>query len=150
MKHKADIVIDADRATVWQLFDDPDNLKKWQPTLKSFTHRSGVQGHPDAVSELVFDERGRDVPMTLTITARREQAFLGGTYESAWGTVVVFNLFEDFGHEKTRWVVNSNYRFRGLMKIMALFTRAAILRRVDDDLHRFKLLVESATARELS
>jgi uncharacterized protein YndB with AHSA1/START domain len=35
VKHKAEIVIDADRATVWQLFDDPENLKKWQPTLKS-------------------------------------------------------------------------------------------------------------------
>ncbi len=150
MKHKAEIVIDADRATVWQLFDDPENLKKWQPTLKSLTHRSGVPGHPDAVSELVFDERGREVSMTRTITARREQAFLGGTYESQHGTVVVFNLFEDDGPEKTRWIVNTRYRFKGFMKLMALFMRSAILRRTEDDLNRFKLLVESATAREPS
>lgn len=146
MKHKAEILIDADRATVWQLFDDPENLKKWQPTLKSIAHCSGVPGHPDAVSELVYHERGRDVSMTLTITARREQVFLGGTVESGSGTVVVFNLFEDFGHEKTRWIVNTRYRFRGLMKIMALFLHGTLLRRTEDDLNRFKLLVESNTA----
>ncbi len=146
MKHKAEILIDADLATVWRMFDDPDNLAKWQPTLKSFTHKSGVPGQPDAVSELVYDERGKDVVMTETITARRDGNFLGGTYESDWGTVVVFNHFEEIEDGKTRWTSNLNYRFEGFMKIMALFMQRSIRHRSDRDMNRFKLLVETETA----
>lgn len=146
MKHKTEIVIDASRAIVWRLFDDPDRLMQWQPALKSFTHKSGKPGQPDAISELVYDENGRDVIMTETITARREPDFLGGTYESKWGTVIIFNRFEATEDGKTRWIVNTNYSFRGFMKIMALFMRKSIIRRTETDLNRFKLLVETEIA----
>ena len=146
MKHKTEILIDADLATVWRMFDDPDSMAKWQPTLKSFTHRSGVPGQPDAVSELVYDENGRDVVMTETITARREEGFLGGTYESDWGTVVVFNHFEETDQGKTRWTSSLNYSFKGVMKIMALFMHKSIRNRSDRDMNRFKLFVETDTA----
>ena len=146
MKHKAEILIDADLATVWRMFDDPDNMTKWQPTLKSFTHRSGTPGQPDAVSELVYDEDGREVVMTETITARREPYFLGGTYESKWANVVIVNHFEETEDGATRWTMNSKYGFKGFMKIMALFVRNSICDRSDTDMNRFKLLVETAVA----
>jgi uncharacterized protein YndB with AHSA1/START domain len=146
MKHKTEILIYADRATVWRMFDDPDNLTKWQPTLKSFTHKTGTPGQPDAVSELIYDENGRQVVMLETITARREPEFLGGSYESNWGTVVIFNQFEESDDGKTRWISNMNYQFRGFMKIMAFFMRKSICNRSDRDMNRFKLLVETAVA----
>ncbi len=146
MKHKSEILIDADRATVWRLFDDPDNMTKWQPTLKSFTHKSGNPGQPEAVSELIYDEKGREVAMTETITARREPDFLGGTYESKWGTVIIFNRFEETDDGKTRWVTNTNYMFRGFMKVMAFFMRKSICSRTNDDMNRFKLMVETELA----
>ena len=146
MKHKAEIVIDADLPTVWSMFDDPDNMMKWQPTLKSFTHKSGTPGQPDAISELVYDENGREIIMTETITARREPSFLGGIYESNWGTVIILNRFEETADGKTLWVVNSNYVFKGIMKIMALFMRKSICSRSDTDMNRFKLLVETQVA----
>ena len=146
MKHKAEILIDADLATVWRMFDDPDNMAKWQPALKSFTHRSGIPGQPDAVSELVYDENGKNVVMTETITARRDESFLGGSYESDWGTAVVFNHFEETAEGKTRWTSNLNYRFKGFMKIMALFMHRSIRNRSDRDMNRFKLFVETEAA----
>lgn len=146
MKHKTEIVIDAELATVWRMFDDPDNMTKWQPTLKSFTHKSGTPGQPDAVSELVYDENGRDVVMTETISARRERNFLGGIYESKWANVVIFNHFEETEGGGTRWTCSVNYRFKGFMKIMAFFMRKSICDRSDNDLNRFKLLVETAVA----
>ncbi len=150
MKHKTEVLIDADRATVWRMFDNPHNMTKWQPTLKSFTHKSGTPGQPDAVSELVYDENGRDVVMTETITARREPDFLGGTYETKWGTVIIFNHFEDTGDSKTRWVSNVNYIFKGFMKIMALFMRKSIFSRNDTNMNHFKLLVETEVANKPS
>ncbi|MCP4299627.1 MAG: SRPBCC family protein [Gammaproteobacteria bacterium] len=150
MKHKTEVLIDADRATVWRMFDNPHNMTKWQPTLKSFTHKSGTPGQPDAVSELVYDENGRDVVMIETITARREPDFLGGTYETKWGTVIIFNHFEDTGDSKTRWVSNVNYIFKGFMKIMALFMRKSIFSRNDTNMNHFKLLVETEVANKPS
>jgi len=146
MKHKAEIIIDADLDTVWKYFDDPDNLTKWQPTLKSFTHKSGTPGQPDAVSELVYDENGREVVMTETITARREPYFLGGTYESKWANVAIVNHFEEIADNKTLWSMNTKYGFKGFMKIMALFMHKSICARSDTDMNRFKLLVETAVA----
>jgi carbon monoxide dehydrogenase subunit G len=146
MKHKAEIVINADRATVWRKFDNPNNLTKWQPTLKSFTHKIGTPGHLDAISELVYDEKGHEVIMTETITARREGVFRGGTYQSKLATVVVFNHFEDTEDGKTRWVSNVNYIFKGVMKLMAFFMRKSICNRTDSDMNRFKLLLETELA----
>jgi len=148
MKHKTEILIDADRDTVWRFFDNPDNMTRWQPTLKSFTHISGTPGQADAVSELVYDENGREVVLTETITARREPEFLGGTYESKWGTVVIVNLFEQTGDRQTRWSSNTNHVFKGFMKVMALFMRKSICDRIDADMQRFKLLVETELAKE--
>jgi len=146
MKHKAEIIIDADRDTVWKMFDSTENMPKWQPTLKSFTHKSGRPGHPDAVSELVYDENGREITMTETITARREPEFLGGSYASDWGSVVIVNRFDDLGDGRTRWVSNSNHAFKGFMKILALFARRSICRRLESDMNRFKLMVETELA----
>ena len=64
MKTKFDVLIDADRDAVWATFDDADNIAKWQPTLKSFTHKSGTAGEVGAVAELVYEENGR--PLVLS------------------------------------------------------------------------------------
>ena len=146
MKLKTEVIIDADRDTVWRLFDNPDNLSKWQPTLKSFTHKAGNPGQSDSVSELVYDEKGREVVMTETITARREPDFLAGTYESKWGSAVVVNHFENTGDGQTRWVGYWNHRFRGVMKILSLFMAGSIRKRSQDDMQRFKLFVETELA----
>lgn len=150
MKHKTEVLIDADRDTVWRCFDNPDNMTKWQPTLRSFRHVSGTPGQPDAVSELVYDENGREVVLTETITARREPEFLGGTYDSTWGTVVIMNFFEQTDDGRTRWSSSSNHQFKGWMKFLALFMAKSICSRIDSDMQRFKLLVETEVAREQS
>ena len=72
MKFRNEIVIDADQQSVWAAFDDPENIKAWQPTLESFAQKSGERGQPGSVAELVYDENGRKVRLVETITERRE------------------------------------------------------------------------------
>lgn len=69
MKMKYEAQIKAGRDLVWATFDNPDNISRWQPTLKSFVHQAG---QPGSVSELIYDENGRKVVMTETVTERRE------------------------------------------------------------------------------
>lgn len=146
MKIKNEITIDAERQTVWREFDDPDNLAQWQPTLKSLAHKSGTPGQPGAVSELVYEEDGRDVITIETITEKRAPDLMAGNYDSKRSTAIVVNHFETVGSEQTRWVVYANHHFRGIFKYVGLFLRKSISGRTDAWMQRFKLLVESRAA----
>ena len=146
MKFRNVVLIEAGQQFTWDMFVDPANLRHWQPTLKSVTLKSGVASEPGAVSELVFDEDGREVIMTQTITEKRAPDFLAGSYDSAWSTAHVVNHFTSIDDNLTRWTVYSRHNFKGLMKIMSLFVRNSIEERNDDWLQRFKLLVESRAA----
>lgn len=148
MKTSNKITIDADAETVWREFDNAENLLKWQSNLKSFTHKSGPAGEPGSVTELVYDENGRKVIMTETMTEKRRPDLMASRYESTWGTGIVVNHFENLGDKQTRWSIYANHRFKGLMKIMGIFARKSICGRTDDWMQRFKLLVESNAAND--
>lgn len=142
MKTRHEVLIDAPRDVVWALFDDPESMPDWQPTLRSITPKEGTPGQPGAVAELVYDENGREVRMIETITERREPDFTACIYTSRFGKTIIVNHFEDAG-DQTRWVVYANHFFKGMMKLMSIFFAKSIRERTENDLQRFKLLVES-------
>jgi hypothetical protein len=148
MKVKFEQIIEAARDNVWSAFDNPDNMQKWQPTLVSVKHKTGRPGQPDAESELVYNENGRQIVLTETITERRAPAFMAGVYESCWGKALIFNHFEVIDAHTTRWISWCNFRFTGLMRFLSLFLAGSIRRRTEADMGRFKLLVETELAND--
>jgi len=52
VKYTCDITINQPIDVVIALFDDPDNMKEWQPGLISFEPFSGEPGQPGAKSRL--------------------------------------------------------------------------------------------------
>jgi len=70
MKFQYEAVINRSRDEVWKLFDNPDNMKKWQPTLKKFEPQSGKPGQVGAVSKLTYEENGRAIVLIETISRR--------------------------------------------------------------------------------
>jgi uncharacterized protein YndB with AHSA1/START domain len=148
MKMKYEAEIHASRDFVWETFDNPDNLKRWQPTLESFTHRAGGPGQPGAVYELIYNEKGKKVVMTETVTERRKPQFMAGTYDNARATTLIVNHFEEIDDATTRFVSYTNMKFKGIMKIMSLFFAKSTRARAEADLDRFKLLVETEAAGE--
>lgn len=148
MKIRFELIIDADRDTVWDAFHNADNISRWQPTLKSFTHKSGAPGEIGAVSELIYAESDGDMIMTETITEIRRPDFIASIYEAKWSKSIVVNHFETLGNNQTLWVNHARHEFRGLMKLMAPFIRKSICKRSENDMQRFKLLVESQIASE--
>lgn len=146
MKTRHEVLIDAPRDVVWAAFDNPDNMLRWQPTLRSFEHTAGTAGQPGATTALLYDEDGREVRMTETITERREPDFMASVYTTEWGKTIIVNHFEDAGDGRTRWVMYANHFFKGVMKIISVFRAGALKNRTDNDLQRFKLLVESEQA----
>ena len=146
MKIRSEVIIDAEPKTVWRMLDNPDNLKKWQPTLKSVRLISGARGQPGAISELIYDENGREVRMIEHLTERREPHFMAGSYASDWGKAIVVNHFEDVGKGRTRWVAWWNQTPRGFRRFLSPFMKRSLAKRIDDDLQRFKLMVETESA----
>jgi hypothetical protein len=128
---------------VWKAFDNPDNLRRWQPTLVSFERVSGEPGQPGAVSRLTYREDGRLIVLTETITIRREPEEFGGTYESDMATNVILNQFSPLGPWGTRWMVSVDFTFRGIWRLLGPLFRRAIRRRTEVDLERFKAMLEA-------
>ena len=54
--------------------------------------------------------------------------------------------FESIDENTTRWTSWRNFSFKGFMKIMTLFIAGTIHKRTEDDMHRFKLMVETDEA----
>ena len=150
MKSKYELIIDADRAAVWDAYDNVDNLKRWQPTLSSYEHKSGDPGAPGSVAELIYDENGRQLVMTETITEHRKPDFMAGIYETSHDTTLIVNTFEQIDDNHTRWVSWSNMSFKGFMRFKSIFLINSIRRRTEDAMQRFKLMVETDLADKAS
>jgi len=150
MKQKYEIIIDASCERVWAAFDDHENRVRWQRNFCCCRQISGQPRLPGAVAELVFDERGKRVVLTETITERRDGSFLAAIYESAQGATIMVNHFDSIDENSTRWSSWCNFRFNGMMKFMSLFAGSRIRARMEDDMARFRLMIETDEANRKS
>lgn len=142
MKYDTEMVIELPRDRVIELFDNPDNLARWQRGLQSFELVSGEAGQPGAKSRLLYDMNGRKVEMIETVETRSLPDEFSGTYEASgvWNRVV--NRFYQDGEARTRWVLESEFRFSGLMKIMAIFMRGSFPKQTHQMMLDFKTFAE--------
>lgn len=143
MQIQSETVIDKPPADVWRIFDDPENMPKWQPTLTSFELKSGEPGQPGAVSQLTYNENGREIVLVETITSRNEPSEFSGIYEGSGVSNTIENRFVDLGDGRTRWEMNSEFQFGGLMRLLSPFMKGAMRKRQEADMARFKALAES-------
>ncbi len=144
MKYTREIVIDLPRDRVIELFDDADNLPKWQDGLQSFEHMSGEPGQPGAKSRLVYEHRGRQVEMVETITRRELPDEFSGTYETEGVWNLMNNRFREEGPGHTRWIAETEFRCTQLkMRLMFIFMRFLFTRQTMQSLRDFKTFAES-------
>ena len=146
MKYPTEITVNLPREQTIALFDDPQNLPKWQEGLKSFELISGEAGQPGAKSLLIYDMKGRRTEMVETILERSLPDRFSGTYEAKGVWNMVDNRFYEDGPDRTRWVLETEFKFSGLMVIMALLMRRSFAKRTLEDMNRFKEFAESATS----
>jgi len=148
MKLHNEINIDADRKTVWRVFDDPENAGKWQPGLKSQKHLSGTPDESGAKYELTYDHNGKDLTVVTTLTEKREFEFMAAVLDSDWSRTTMTYRFESVSNRQTLWILELDYRFKGFYRIAALFFRKTMRSRSQDEMQRFKQLVESGISTE--
>lgn len=144
MKFTLELPINKPRSEVWQAFDNPENMKKWQPTLHSFDRISGTQGQPGAVSRLTYEEDERQFTLIEKLTYREELKRLDGLYENDFADNIVRNTFVERDNNQTLWVVETEYKFKTLiMRILGPIMKKNFVARTQRDMKRFKDMVEN-------
>lgn len=144
MKYSCEVTIDAPRARVIELFDNSDNMVKWQEGLQDYEHLSGEPGQPGAKMRLGYDMKGRKVEMVETITSRNFPDEFSGTYEAKGVMNWVTNHFYEDGPDKTRWVMDTEFQLSGFMKLMGIFMRGAFPKQTQSMMNQFKAFAENS------
>jgi len=144
MKFTVDLTINKSRSSVWKAFDNPKNMKRWQPTLESFEPQAGTPGQIGAVSKLTYREDGRSITMLETITRRDEPTEFTGIYSTKGVVNELRNTFDEVNGQQTRWTLDADFKFSGFLAIAAPLIKTAIRKRTQADMERFKTMVENS------
>lgn len=67
MRYVCEVTINKPREEVLDLFDNPDNLYKWQKNLKKYEIIEGEPRQDGVKSRFTYDEKGKKVVMVETI-----------------------------------------------------------------------------------
>jgi hypothetical protein len=143
MKFTLELPIHKPRAEVWEVFDDPESLKKWQPSLVSVETLQGIQGQPGAISKLTFREHEREFSLMETIIRREAPERRDQLYENNFADNIVRNTFTGQGAEQTLWIVETEYKFKTLvMRLLGPIMKKNLVARMQLDMERFRKVVE--------
>ncbi|KAA3657909.1 MAG: SRPBCC family protein [Chloroflexi bacterium] len=143
MKYRCELVINLPREQVIALFDNTENMYKWQGGLQSFAAISGEPGQPGAKSRMVYDMNGRSVTMIETITKRNLPDEFVSNYKAKGVMNWVHNYFYEDGPDKTRWVMDSEFKFSGMMRMLGVVMRSSFPKQTQETMSRFKKFAES-------
>ena len=147
MKFKLELPINKSRAEVWKLFDDPTNMRKWQPSLIKVENLTGTAGQPGATSKLTYKSGEREYSLIEKVTFRAEPERLDGLYENEYAENVVKNTFFEQGQDATLWKVEVVFKFKTLfMKVLGPLRKKNFVIRTERDMERFKALAERTQA----
>jgi len=120
MKYTCEVLIDKPKDEVVKLFDNADNMKYWQKGLVSFEHISGEPGKQGAESKLVYEMGKRKLEMIETITFNGLPDEIHSNYQTNGVVNFQKNYFKEEG-DKTRWVSEAEFKFKGIMSLMSIF-----------------------------
>ena len=143
MKYEVEVEINLPRERVIELFNNPDNMKCWQPGLISFEHLSGETGQVGAKSQLHYKMGKRDIEMIETITVNNLPHEFSGTYEAKGVWNHVQNYFMELDDNKTLWKSVNEFKCSGFMKIMVYLMPGMFKKESCKYLLNFKEFAES-------
>ncbi len=119
MRYECAVRIARPRETVVALFDNPDNLPKWQPDLLAIEPVQGVPGQPGAQCRLLYRMGKRQVTLLETVLERALPERFLARYQTDRVDNRCDNRFIDEG-SATLWRMECEFQFRGTLRLMAL------------------------------
>jgi hypothetical protein len=142
MKYTTEIRINLSRNRFLEIFDNSENLQKWQPGLLNVTHLEGTPGEEGARSLMVYEGRKGDLQITETISCKKLPDQFHMKYTSRGVYNEVENWFTEEAPGTTLWRSVNLFRFKGFMMFMAPFMKQAFIHNTMLNMDRFKLFAE--------
>lgn len=147
MKFTCQIDIDLPRNRVIELFDNPDNMKKWQDGLLSFEHLEGEPGQAGARSKLVYQNGKKTFDLYEHITVRNLPDEFSGYYDHVAMRNTMTNRFEELDANSTRWISELHYTFKTPMwRFFSKFMKGMFRKQTQKYLNNFKKFAEGEGA----
>lgn len=144
MKYSCETTINLGRDQVIALFDDPDNLHKWQEGLVSFEHATGEYGQAGSTSNIHYKMGRREVHMVETIVNRNVPDGFSATYEADGVRNLVENTFSEPEPGKTHWLVETEFKCKGiLLNLMAKLMPGMFKKQTVKFMNDFKAFAEA-------
>ncbi len=144
MKFALELSLPKSRDEIWKAFNNPENIKNWQPSLEKFETISGIQGQAGSVSKLTYKEGKREFSLLEKITHCAAPDRLDSAYENEFADNSIMNTFVVVSENETLWRVEVEFIFKTLlMKIIGPLMKTNYILRTERDMQRFKTFVEN-------
>ena len=146
MNYSLEIEINQPRDVVGELIGDPELRKAWQPELLGIEPLTGEPGKEGSTAKIKYRMGKAVLEMKETIVANRLPDLFISTYEAdkTWNRVE--NTFEDTSTGGTKWTFATEFRFSGLMKIMAFLVPGLFRKQSLKYMKQFKDFAEGGQA----
>lgn len=143
MEYTTKIEINLPVSKVVELFDNPENMSKWQPELINFEHQIGEPGKSGAKSLLNYKMGKRKVEMIETITLNNLPDEFSATYEAKGVFNEISNRFSNIDENKTKWISHNTFKFSGFMIIMGALMPGVFKKQSMKYMEQFKEFAEN-------
>ena len=140
LQFRQETVIHKPLNEVIRLFANRDHLAKWQPGLLSI---ETLETTPHPKYKLQFQFGRRKMFMTETILRNELPKHFEGTYEMKGVFNRIHNSFESTSSGDTRWICDTEFRFKGIMRIIAVFMKDDFRKQSEIIMSNFKKFVET-------
>ena len=148
MKFHLETTVDISFERLIQLFENPENLHKWQPSVISFKRLSGEIGQEGATSELYYDMIIKKIVMKETVLKRDLPDLFVLRYDADGVSNVVTNNFKQLSNGKTRWIMHNDFKFSGVMRFAAGALKGVFKKQTELTMERFKKFAEELAQEE--
>ena len=148
LKYSEEIEINANIDTVSALFDNPYNMKEYMDGIKSYTVLSGNIREVGAKAELIVsyieeDVEKRKIIMIEEVLTNNLPEEKKVTYTADAVYNIVTNKLIKISDNKTKFINEQEFEFKGYMKVMGFFMPSAFKQQSRIYLENFKNFVES-------
>ena len=148
LKYSEEIEINANIDTVMVLFDNPYNMQKYMQGIESYTLLSGNIREVGAKAEIVAayieeDVVKRKIVMIEEIITNNLPEEKKVTYTADRVYNIVTNRIVKISENKTKFINEQEFQFKGFMKVMGFFMPNAFKQQSRIYLKNFKEFVEN-------
>ena len=144
MKYTVQNTINLPIDRVIELYDNPDNLKHWQPGLQSIELLSGEPRQAGAKSLITFQMGKRKMEMVETLMVHNLPEELTFSYDTKPMFNIVKNHFTAVGESQTLLQTHCEFQFKSFpMKIMGWLMPSMFKKQSQKYSDQFKAFAES-------